>query len=269
METDRNLSEEDLRIQWEKTHRRGKIVGGLLFITAGALYLAKQMGNNIPDWVFTWKMLLIAIGVHTAIKHQFRHFFWLPILTVGVIFLITQDLCPDLSIKNYILPLVIIMVGVIMIFKPRRKCNPQHHWKYRHMRHREKFERKFHEMKERSGEVNTNEDYIYFPVIFGGVQKNIISKDFKGGEIKAIFGGIELNMTQSDITNQAEIELTEVFGGLKLILPPHWKVKSEIATVFGSVEDKRHVQNDLSGAPEKLLILKGNVIFGGVEITSH
>jgi len=48
-------------------------------------------------------------------------------------------------------------------------------------------------------------------------------------------------------------------------VPSHWMVKSEIVTIFGGVEDKR-VMSTVIDTPDKVLILKGTVIFGGIEI---
>ena len=61
--------------------------------------------------------------------------------------------------------------------------------------------------------------------IFGGDKKLIISKDFKGGESVCAFGGVEINLTQADINGNATIEVVQLFGGTKIIVPPHWKVQ--------------------------------------------
>ena len=38
--------------------------------------------------------------------------------------------------------------------------------------------------------------------------------------------------------------------------------------IFGGIEDKRRMQT-ITGPPEKTLILKGTVLFGGIEIKSY
>jgi hypothetical protein len=43
-------------------------------------------------------------------------------------------------------------------------------------------------------------------------------------------------------------------------------VRSEIAAIFGGVDDKR--PQPANAAPEKILVLKGTIIFGGVEVNS-
>jgi len=262
METLDNNNENNWVQDWEKVHKRGRYFGGFLVVLAGSLYMAKEMGNPIPEWIFTWKMLLIALGLHIAVKHSFRRLFWLPLVLVGTIFLITQDLAPELTYKNYILPAAVIIVGLFIMFKPRRRWNQNHpHWKKWHKHN-------YHDGCTRN-DMST-EDKIHFDIVFGGVKKNIISKDFQGGQMNIVFGGAELNLSQSDIVDKAEIELRQVFGGIKLIVPEHWKVKSEVTTVMGGIEDKRKPQNTVINEPEKkVLILKGEVIFGGIEIKSY
>ena len=111
------------------------------------------------------------------------------------------------------------------------------------------------------------EDFVDSTSFFGGAKKNIISKNFKGGDIVNVFGGTELDLSRADFNGTAIIDLTTIFGGTKLVVPSNWTVKSEAVTIFGGMEDKRNVQA-LSDSAQKILILKGTIIFGGIEIKS-
>ena len=103
-----------------------------------------------------------------------------------------------------------------------------------------------------------------------GIKKNIFSKTFRGGDIVTIFGGTELNLTQADVPHRIVLDITQIFGGAKIIIPPHWKIHSEdVVSIFGSVEDKRPILPDVNYDPTKLLILKGTNIFGGIDIKSY
>jgi hypothetical protein len=104
--------------------------------------------------------------------------------------------------------------------------------------------------------------------IFGGSKKVVISKDFRAGEIVTVFGGSEVNFSQADITGRAEIELVQVFGGAKLIIPPNWRLNTEeLVCIFGGLDDKRN-PSMLSQDSQKVLVLKGTCIFGGIDIRS-
>jgi hypothetical protein len=107
--------------------------------------------------------------------------------------------------------------------------------------------------------------------VFGGVKKNIISKNFRGGETVTIFGGTEINLTQADVNGGVVLDLTQIFGGTKLIVPPHWRIQSkDMVAIFGGVDDKRPLLSNASTEEtNKVLILKGTCIFGGIDIRSY
>ena len=146
------------------------------------------------------------------------------------------------------------------MIRPRRRPGPQN-W----------FEKKNAGNEASSSTLNeekySQEDFVDSTSIFGGANKIILSKDFKGGDIVNIFGGTELNLTQADINGKAELEMTTIFGGTKLIIPSNWSIKSEATIIFGGIEDKRALPPAAS-TTDKILVLKGTVIFGGIEIKS-
>jgi hypothetical protein len=102
--------------------------------------------------------------------------------------------------------------------------------------------------------------------IFAGIKKRIMSKQFQGGDIVCVFGGAELNLTNADFISPVALDVTMVFGGTKLIIPANWEVRSEVTAIFGGVDDKR--PQPTSSIPEKTIILKGTLMFGGIEVNS-
>ena len=115
----------------------------------------------------------------------------------------------------------------------------------------------------------STDDMIDGVAFMAGIKKKIISKNFKGGDMTVIFGGVELDFSQADFTDKATLDVTQIFGGTKIIIPANWEIKSELVSVFGSIEDKRMIQpTTLGSEPNKTLILKGTTFFGGIEIKS-
>jgi predicted membrane protein len=96
----------------------------------------------------------------------------------------------------------------------------------------------------------------------------VVSKDFKGGKVNAVFGGVDVNLTQADFSGTIVIEADCVFGGVEIVVPSNWNVKVDMNTIFGGVEDNRPVEM-MSNNPDKILIIKGSCVFGGVEIKSY
>jgi len=258
-ESNKNTPDYGMNRNWEKEHQRGKVFGGLILITIGALFLAREMGVIIPGWIFSWKILLIVIGLYIGVKHSFKNFKWLIPIFIGSAFLV-RDFYPEIIAANLIWPIVIIMFGIALLFKPRKKYD-DNCWKKDYSNY---------DWRNKSwGQSSNSEDFLQIDSVFGSVQKNIISKDFKGGEINVVFGGAEINLSQSDILEKATLEINTVFGGTKLIVPANWEIKSELTAVLGGVEDKRFIQRELTSASNKILILKGSVVFGGIEIRSN
>ena len=150
---------------------RGRAIAGLIVVVVGVTLLARQMGVDFPYWFFSWPMLLIAIGLYVGFRHSFRNPGWLFPVGIGTLFLL-EDILPTLEIKQYIWPIIIISVGLFMIFRPRGR-RQRDYWKDR-------------QNKEYTSEYFSNNAFDTV-TIFGGEKKQIISKDFKGGESTCFF----------------------------------------------------------------------------------
>jgi predicted membrane protein len=239
------------------SNQSGRAWGGLIIVAVGAVLLAKKAGADLPPWLFTWQMALITFGVFVGAKHRFRDWGWLVPVAIGSVFL-ADKFIEDISIEQFFWPIIIIFIGLVMIFKPKRSRDGV--WRRWNEKHQEQFSA--------MSSQNTEEDFINAVTIFGGAKKVIISKDFKGGETTTFFGGVEINLTQADINGRAELELTQVFGGTKLVVPSNWKIQTEeLVSVFGGLDDKR--KNITTPDPDKTLVLKGTCVFGGIDIKNY
>jgi len=233
----------------------GHIWIGVFLLFLGASLFIKQMDFPFPDWIFSWKTLVIAIGILVGFKSEFRNPAWVVLILVGSIFL-SEDLLPGLNWHQYAWPLGFIVLGLVAIFRPSRNRN-WNRWQDHKNEPAEYYDR----------EKFTNEDVLDHTTFFGSIQKNILTKDFRGGEMVTIFGGSELNFIQADINGTVILDITQIFGGTKLIVPSNWNIKSEMTAVFAGIEDKRPPQAAV--ATDKVLVIKGTSIFGGIEIVSY
>jgi predicted membrane protein len=262
-----NMNEEKKRESPWPGYRRGKIVGGLIIVTIGVLLLLRQMGIEFPEWLFSWEMLVIVIGFYTGVKHNFRNPSWAIFILVGSLFLI-DNFYPETNISAMIWPFIIIAFGLIMIFKPRRRCHDGQHWERWQHKWKDKWE--WENAKARESNYQESDDMIESVSIFGAVKKNVISKNFKGGEVTCVFGGAEINLMQADFIGKAVLEVTQVFGGTKLIVPSHWDIQHhDLVAVMGGIEDKRYIQKETIIDDKKVLVLRGTCFFGGIEIKSY
>ena len=247
-----------------------RIWSGLILVAAGVLLLAYKMGAPIPQWVFTWPVLLIAIGLLAGIKSRFHNPGAFIMIMIGAIFLIDQN-SPELNFHNYIIPAILISVGLIYILRPR------HYWGGMSQRHRRRVDY-YHPspvnhpspdyIEPKNSAQEDNAEYVEINTAFGSVKKIILSKNFKGGEINNFMGGTEINLMKADIQHPITLEVNNVFGGAKLIVPSNWDVKNEVTAVFGGIEDKRTINTGIAD-PGKVMVLKGTCVFGGIEITNY
>jgi len=270
------MEDQDLKAKenyggWEnpRGNNKGRVMGGLVLVLIGVALLAYKMNAIfLPYWVFSWQMLLIVIGLFIGFRHSFRKPAWLVLVVIGAVFLI-DDFLPGISFRNYFWPILIIGIGLWVILKPKRDFRPHHVPGIPTMPPRG---------VNKDGSVTasplwedaayTGDDYVNSTAIFGGVKRNILSKNFKGGEVVSVFGGSELNFSQADIQHPVVLDTTQIFGGTSLVIPPHWEVRSEVVAILGGVSDKRMM---LPGGydPNKVLIIKGTALFGGLDIKSY
>ena len=211
-----------------------KIWVGLFFITAGILLFIHISYSVLPNWLFSFPMIPVCVGIIIGIQTRFRNFFWLAPLLVGVAILVDQQM-PGLNLTWYFTPVILIFIGYFLIRRPSIFS------------------------KRNSNKVGT--------VVFGGIKKTITEKDFKGIDITCVFGGAEIDLSRADIQGNVIIDLNIIFGGAKLVVPPSWTIRSEIKPELGVIQDNRSIRND-STDPSKVLVLNG-ALLGGVEINSY
>lgn len=110
----------------DNTNRRnGRMVAGAIIVLVGCALLADQFDMfHIPDWLLSWPMLLIAIGLYSGAKHNFQNMTWAILIFIGGAFLL-DDALPDWNIEDFVWPIGIIALGVYLIMRRGR-----HHLKY-------------------------------------------------------------------------------------------------------------------------------------------
>ena len=270
--------------------RRGKAVAGAILLVVGALLLIRQFDFFFfPGWLFSWPMWVIAWGLFIGARHNWRSSTWVIMVIVGVAFLL--DDIPGFSMHDVAWPLMIIGLGLWIILRRNHKWGKDD-WK-NYGNGKWDWNNWHNPMKPTdpvvdytvpdpssatpppadpsnpsSGFRPAADDYLDAVSVFGGVKKTILSKNFKGGEIVNVFGGAELDFTQANINGHVVIDITQIFGGTKIVVPPHWRVVPDMAAVFASVDDKR-IRTSAPADSDKVLVLKGVSIFAGVDIRSY
>jgi predicted membrane protein len=248
-----------------------RVWSGLLILGVGLVFFLRNVGIHIPGWVISWHVLLILIGLLVGYKRNFNGIGWLVMVMVGSFF--TFESISNYDLGKYYPAIGFIILGLFVIFKPRGS----------HEKWRRKWNAKFGrndnlgKFAEFESTPASHEDigYVYADKedndvldsvnVFGGSHQNVYSKNFKGGDVIAVFGGADINFTQADFKDTVTLDVVAIFGGMKIIVPANWEIKSEVTAIFGGMDDKRAV-SPLNTDARKILVIKGVALFGGVDI---
>ena len=276
---------------YTKPRNDGSIAFGVIILGIGLVLLFRKLGLYIPDWVLTWPMILIAVGTYTLISQQFKSFFGSVVLFIGVYFLLKREFDLDLGLDQFIWPVGLIALGIYLITYKKREYKAmdeaRKNWETSRKNKKDSSNAEKVESAEvveelaASGEETAKApdsgfvratgtaflDRINESVIFSGVNRKLMTKNFEGGKATVIFGGLDLDLTQVDFTGIVTLDFEVGFGGVKLIVPPHWDVRTEMSNLAAGLEDKRMFREG-GVDTNKVLILKGTLLFSGLEIKS-
>jgi hypothetical protein len=255
------------------------LVGIILVLIGLALILdnIRFFPDFIPWWVWSWPMLLIAIGSFSLLTSE-NQGPGIVLIGVGAVFLLS-DILPDvwpgffdwfIDDSSLFWYLIIIVVGLSLILRKRGAFQSKDGTGGRHSRRPGKFafDKENDSPESDAGfSASSDNDYIDELAIFGGGDKIITSDNFRGGRVTTIFGGSDIVLLHSQLAPGVnEIEVFSMFGGWTLRVPPNWQVKSEVVAIFGAVSDKRYIPDNVVKDNTRQLIIKGFVMFGGGEI---
>ena len=242
-----------------------KALMGIFIVIIGIALLLKQIpgvGQLLPDWLFTWPMILIIIGAFVFLKNGFGG---LPFIVVGLFFLLREEGLLNERIRQYVAPIIVICIGIIFILK--RNQHQSSHCRKAQMRRRMRGRNRMGRECDFSNwdyEDKSSEDYIDINSVFGSTEKSMFTKSYKGGNINCAFGGAKINLSQADIDDRAILNVSVAFGGAEIIVPANWQVQNDLTAILGGIEDNRRMTaNDDN---KKTLILRGGIFCGGVEI---
>lgn len=256
METNENYNDERRQATNEMRQARGenrhmssnRPIIGVILVFIG-LFLVLRNTGFFPDFIdhviFSWPMLLVGIGLVMTLGASEKTT-GVIVMAVGGFFLIPLIFRETFHAYNMFWPSIFIIIGVIFIATKRKGWNAQ------------------------TSTGVTGDDYIDYVNVFSGGERQIVSENFKGGKISAVFGGTELDFTKAKLaTGRNELEIACVFGGATFIVPDDWNIKIEVTPVLGGFTDSRKLLPGRVTDPTKQLVIKGAVVFGGGEIKSY
>jgi hypothetical protein len=107
-------------------------------------------------------------------------------------------------------------------------------------------------------------DELSIVSILGGNKGASGSQSFRGGELTAILGGVDLDLRETRLQNgHAVLDVFTMWGGLELRVPDGWVVENQMTVVLGGYEDRTR---PVGAADAPRLLLRGTTVMGGVEV---
>lgn len=221
------------------------IVAGLILIVKKSSVLPEPLDYFIDDIIFSWQMLLIAIGVITLVGSDNKTP-GIVLISVGGFFLIPELFTDFFRSFNFFWPALFIVVGIVLLMNSKTL------------------------VKKLDFSGANRADYIDNVNIFSGAERQVVTDNFQGGKITSIFGGGEVDLTRSSLApGDNVIEITCIFGGTTIIVPDNWNVILDITPILGGFSDSRKLRGDVIRDNTRSLVIRGTVIFGGGEIKSY
>jgi predicted membrane protein len=197
-----------------------------------------EFSQAISDW---WPLLIILLGIAHISRKNPPVFSGLLIISVGVLLLADRLGYLSGGFWSAFWPLIIVIIGLSMLFPVKKYFSKHSH--------------------------TQNDGALNLTTLFGGQSRKIEDKNFIGGNISATFGGIEIDLTDAELSPEgATLYVNTTFGGLELSVPRHWKIVYSGSPVFGGFDDK--TRQNQSDEDTRILSINYNVIFGGIEVNN-
>ena len=226
---------------------------GLIIATLGVLWTLDNLGlvdsSVILRW---WPVALIAAG---AVKLLGAGSARNPVLGTVLLVAGTWALLHSLDIVTVsvfgLWPLVLVFIGFSMLMRHgglRRASSPDNPG------------------QEAGGRIHTldEQERLSTVAVWSGVDRKVLSQEFRGGDITAVMGGAEIDLRGArPVPEGAVLEVLAVWGGIDLTVPENWRVVNQATVIMGAIEDKSKIPGPESS---HTLIVRGFVMMGGVEI---
>ncbi len=230
-----------------KNNQNSTFFWALIFIAGGLIFLMRNfdlLSFKMPVDIISWRLIPLIIGINAILKKDYIN--GIIAITISVVFYIPDFLTNAERAQYYKLwPLLLVGVGITILLKFM-------------------FPKQFKEFNTKIEDYDLN--YVNESNIMAGSSKKVLAKDFQGGKVTCIMGGSEMDLTEADLQKNGVLKVFIVMGGLALKVPKEWNVKLDMFPIMGGVDDQITKYPDHVVNKDKVFILSGNVVMGGVEI---
>ena len=217
---------------------------GIVLIVVGVIFGLNAVGlTRINIFFHGWWTLFIIVPSFIELirsNNKMWSFIW---LVIGIALLLCAQKVLSFSlIGKLIFPFILVMIGISILFK-------------------DTFHKK---VSEKIRTLNSNKgNFEGYCATFGEQKVDLSGQEFKGANLDAVFGSVELDLSKAILKQDQVINASSIFGGIEIRVPTGVNVKVKSTPIFGGVDNKAKVEYNESSPT---IYINGTAIFGGVEI---
>jgi predicted membrane protein len=229
-----------------------QLVIGLALAAAGVLFLLGNLGYDYVHAVLRyWPVVLILLGASKVLR---AHDAGAAIggalfILAGTWLLLTNlrlvDISFWLALRTY-WPVLLVAAGLSIVTRALRRGSGV-----------------------RQETMDPDND-LRTVAILGATKRTSSAAALTGGEITAVMGGVQLDLTRATLApvngtgrREAVLDVFAMWGGIEVFVPEGWVVDGRVFPFLGGFEDKTRPVPD-ERAPR--LIVRGMAVMGGVEV---
>jgi predicted membrane protein len=226
-------------------HQRPGLAFGIVILALGVVLLLDRQGILDASRIlpFFWPVVLFVGGLLILTRSTSSSSrVWGGILTAAGVLLMLDRLGYAHFSFGALWPLALIVIGLMLVWRTVEGRGAS-------------------ETPAPSGDV------VNQFAAFGGGEIKSDAKDFRGGEVLAIFGGYQVDLRKASIEGgPAVLNANALFGGIEIRVPPSWRVSLDGLPILGGYTDETEHPDVQDGQPVKELVVKGFAMFGGVAV---
>lgn len=251
------------RIKMERRRERmmrrhspfGGVLAGTIIAGIGVLILLDNLGITVVEHIWDWwPVILIAVGGARVISAWgWGGRIWGSVLLfAGGVFLAHNLGYLHGDPWEFFWPVILIAIGLGMLARGIDRGGSMFSWA---------------PPTPFSSSSAVSADALSEWAVFGGVRRRVESQNFEGGELLAMFGGVNIDLTKAGMQkDEVRLEANALFGGIDIRVPETWQVVVRGAGIFGAYEDKTWRATSPSDEKKPRLIVGGFALFGGVVV---
>lgn len=218
------------------------ILWGLVFIILGLIFGLNALSITNIDIFFDgwWTLFIILPCIINLFKDKDKTGDFIGLVIGLTLLLCTQNLINFEIVLKLTIPCVLVIIGLSFIFKDIINSK----------------------IKNEIKKINRKDNHEYYAT-FSSQDLDFSNEVFNGADINSVFGEVKCDLRDSKIEEDVIINVSAIFGSVKIYVPKDLQVKIISNSIFGGVSNKIKNSKD---SKSHILYINSTCIFGGVDI---